>query len=72
MLDKRQATIYNLHAALQFESLQMQKGDFYSHRIFKLIRRVSVIREYCEKQRYFSAILNDAWAVMSSHLIIMT
>lgn len=28
MLDKRQVTISDLHAALQFESSQMQKADF--------------------------------------------
>jgi len=50
MSDKRKVTISDLHTALQFESSQMQKANFYSDGIFKLISRVSVIREYCEKQ----------------------
>ena len=48
MLDKRRVTISDLHAALQSESLQMQKADFYTAGIFKLIPRVSFIREYSE------------------------
>jgi hypothetical protein len=48
MSDKRQVTISDLHAAQQFESSQTQKADFYSDRIFKLLPRASVVREYFE------------------------
>ena len=51
MSDKRQVTISDLQAAaLQFESSQMQEADFYYDVIFKLTPRISVIREYFEKQ----------------------
>ena len=46
----------------------MQKADFYSDGIFKLVPRISVIREYFEKQWYFRAIMKHAYTVMTSQL----
>jgi len=50
MSDKRQVATSDLHGALQFESSQMQKPNFYNDGIFKLVPRVSVIGEYFETQ----------------------
>ena len=49
----RQETSNNFRftsCSMQFESSQMQKAKFYSDVIFKLTPRISVIREYFEKQ----------------------